>query len=69
MTVRFHPAARRELREGQLWYEERSPLSAAAFAQEVAAAVARFVEALVRDPPQGQLRMTNGCTVWYSCSG
>ena len=27
MTVRFHPAARHELREAQLWYEERSPLS------------------------------------------
>ena len=37
MTVKFHPAARRELQEAWLWYDERSPLSAAAFAQEVAA--------------------------------
>ena len=35
MTVRFHPAARDELRQARLWYEERSPLSAVAFEQEV----------------------------------
>lgn len=50
MTVRFHPAARRELREAWLWYDERSPLSAAAFAQEVAAAVSRIAEAPMRYP-------------------
>ena len=50
MPVRFHPAARRELREAKLWYEERSPLSAAAFAREVAAAVSRLAEAPMRYP-------------------
>ena len=50
MTVRFHPAARRELQEARLWYDERSPLSAAAFAQEVAAAVSRLAEAPMRYP-------------------
>lgn len=53
MTVRFHPAARQELRESQLWYEERSPLSAVAFAQEVAAAISRIAEAPMRYP-QGE---------------
>jgi len=50
MTVRFHPAARVELREARLWYEERSPLSAVAFAQEVDAAVSRIAEATMRYP-------------------
>ena len=50
MTVRFHPAARDELREARLWYEERSPLSAVAFAQEVDAAVSRIAEAPMRYP-------------------
>lgn len=50
MTVRFHPAAREELREARLWYEERSPLSAVAFAQEVGAAVSRIAEAPMRYP-------------------
>jgi plasmid stabilization system protein ParE len=50
MTVRFHPAARVELREARLWYEERSPLSAVAFAQEVDAAVSRIAEAPMRYP-------------------
>jgi len=46
MTVRFHPAARDELRHARLWYEERSPLSAVAFEQEVVAAVSRIADAL-----------------------
>ncbi len=50
MTVRFHPAARDEIREGRLWYEQRSPLSAVAFAQAVDAAVSRIVEAPMRYP-------------------
>lgn len=50
MTVRFHPAARMELRQARLWYEERSPLSAVAFAQEVAAAVSRIAETPMRFP-------------------
>jgi plasmid stabilization system protein ParE len=48
MTVRFHPAARDELRQARLWYEERSPLSALAFEQEIVAAVARIAEATPR---------------------
>ena len=50
MIVRFHPAAREEVREARLWYEERSPLSAVAFAQEVGAAVSRIAEAPTRFP-------------------
>jgi plasmid stabilization system protein ParE len=50
MTVRFHPAARDELRQARLWYEERSPLSALAFEQEIVAAVARIAEAPLRYP-------------------
>ena len=50
MILRFHPAAREELREARLWYEERSPLSAVAFAQEVSAAVSRIAEAPMRYP-------------------
>jgi plasmid stabilization system protein ParE len=50
MTVRFHPAARAELREARLWYEERSPLAAVAFAQEVAAAVSRIASTPMRFP-------------------
>jgi plasmid stabilization system protein ParE len=50
MTVRFHPAALAELRETRLWYEERSPLSASAFAREIAFAVSRFAKAPGRFP-------------------
>lgn len=50
MKVRFHPAARSELREAKAWYEERSPLSAAAFAHEVASAISRIKEAPTRYP-------------------
>ena len=50
MIVRFHPAASDELREARLWYEERSPLSATAFAQAVDAAVVRIAEAPMRYP-------------------
>jgi len=39
MKVRFHPAARAELKRARAWYEERSPMSAAALAQEVDQAV------------------------------
>ncbi len=48
--VRFHPSARAELREARAWYMERSPLSAAAFAQDVATAVDRIAEAPTRYP-------------------
>ncbi|MEP6913329.1 MAG: type II toxin-antitoxin system RelE/ParE family toxin [bacterium] len=40
MRVKFHPAARAELREARRWYYERSPLSATAFAHVVDDAVA-----------------------------
>ena len=50
MTVRVHPAARDELRQARLWYEERSPLSAVAFEQELIAAVSRLAEAPMRYP-------------------
>ena len=50
MTVKFHPAARAELREARLWYEERSPLTAIAFGQEVAAAVSRIARTPMRFP-------------------
>jgi toxin ParE1/3/4 len=50
MTVKFHPAARAEVLEARLWYEERSPLAAVAFAQEVAVAVSRISSAPIRFP-------------------
>jgi plasmid stabilization system protein ParE len=50
MTVRFHPAARIELGEARNWYEKRSPVSAVAFAQEVARAIAQIAEAPNRYP-------------------
>jgi len=42
MIDKFHPAAREELREARLWYEERSPLAAVAFAQAIDVAVSRI---------------------------
>ncbi len=50
MNVRFHPAAREELRNARTWYEERSPLSALGFAQEVDRAIRQIVEAPARYP-------------------
>lgn len=50
MIVRFHPAAYGELQAALNWYDERSPLSAAAFEAEVASAIARITEAPVRYP-------------------
>lgn len=50
MTVSFHPAARVELLEARSWYEERSPLSAVAFLQEVESAISRIAEAPMRYP-------------------
>lgn len=38
MTVEFHPAARAELLTPHGWYQERSPISAAAFVQEIESA-------------------------------
>ena len=45
MKVRLDPAAREELHGARLWYEEQSPLSAAAFIQEVDTTVSRIGEA------------------------
>ena len=42
MKVRFHPAARAELKRARAWYEERSPMSAAALAQEVDQAISQI---------------------------
>jgi plasmid stabilization system protein ParE len=50
MAVRFHPAAYDELMEARNWYEERSPLAAVAFAQEVSFAVSRIAESPIRFP-------------------
>jgi plasmid stabilization system protein ParE len=50
MTVKFHPAARAEILEARLWYDERSPLAAVAFAQELATAVSRISSAPMRFP-------------------
>ena len=50
MSVRFHPAARAELREARLWYEERSPFAAATFVQEVAAAISQIARTPMRFP-------------------
>ena len=51
MTVEFHPAARQELRSARAWYEERSPLSALGFAQEIDRAVQQIAGAPARYPP------------------
>ena len=50
MKVSFHPAARAELRRARAWYEERSPMSAAAVAQEIDAAISQIAEAPMRYP-------------------
>ena len=50
MKVRFHPAARAELKRARAWYEERSPMSAAALAQEVDQAISQIAGAPMRYP-------------------
>ncbi len=50
MRVRLHPEARAELREARMWYYERSPLSATAFAHEVDHAVFKIREAPMQYP-------------------
>lgn len=50
MNVKFHPSARAELREARDWYEERSRLTALAFAEEIAAAIQRISAAPARYP-------------------
>jgi len=51
MVVNFHPAALEELRQARRWYEERSPVSALALAQEIDRAVLQISEAPARYPP------------------
>ena len=50
MKVRFHPAARAGAQKRPRWYEERSPMSAAALAQEIDAAISQIAEAPMRYP-------------------
>ena len=50
MLVRFHPAARAELLEARLWYEERSPLAGAAFAHEINVVVSLIAKAPMQFP-------------------
>ena len=49
MKVRFHPNARAELHAAWNWYNERSPLSATAFAHAIDNAVWRIKEAPTRN--------------------
>jgi plasmid stabilization system protein ParE len=51
MNVEFHPAALREVEDGQAWYEERSLFAASAFLRELSAAVQRIRDAPNRYPP------------------
>lgn len=53
MTIHFHPAARADLRDALSWYEERSPLTAAAFASEFESAVDRIADAPLLYPVAG----------------
>jgi plasmid stabilization system protein ParE len=48
MRVKFHPEARRDVREGRDFYRRRSPIAAIAFAHEVDTAIARIKEAPLR---------------------
>lgn len=45
MRVRLHPEARAEIRAARKWYDERSPLTATAFAHAVDNAISRIVQA------------------------
>ena len=51
MRVKLHPEARTDLREGKVFYQQRSPLAAIAFAHQIDAAIARIAEAPLRHPP------------------
>ena len=50
MNVRVHPAAREELCLAHIWYKDRSPLSAVAFAHEITDAISCITEAPNRYP-------------------
>ncbi|MEW6574258.1 MAG: type II toxin-antitoxin system RelE/ParE family toxin [Bacillota bacterium] len=50
VRIRFHPAGAAEVEAALLWYAERSPIAARAFATEVNACVERVREAPERWP-------------------
>ena len=50
MRLRFHADARAELGQAKAFYRNRSPLASAAFANEIATALARITEAPMRFP-------------------
>jgi toxin ParE1/3/4 len=50
MRVKFHPAARADLKEGKAFYRSRSPLAAVAFANEIETALSRIAESPQRYP-------------------
>ena len=50
MRVKFHPAARIDLKESKAFYRNRSPLAAVAFEREIAIAISRIAEAPLRYP-------------------
>lgn len=50
MRVKFHPAARADLKEGKAFYRSRSPLAAVAFANEIDRALLRIAESPLRYP-------------------
>jgi plasmid stabilization system protein ParE len=50
MRLKLHPEARIDLKEGTAFYRHHSPLTAVAFAQEIARAVERVAEAPLRYP-------------------
>src|SRR5947209_5503489 len=50
MLVSFHPRARDEVEEAQVWYEERSFLAAVGFLQELSKIVRRISDAPYRYP-------------------
>lgn len=50
MRVKLHPRARVDLKEARVFYRQRSPLAAVAFAHEIDAALSRIAEAPLRYP-------------------
>jgi plasmid stabilization system protein ParE len=50
MGASFHPEAQVELEEAQAWYEQRSPLAAAGFLDEISLAIRRMSDGPFRYP-------------------
>lgn len=50
MRVKFHPEARADLKQGNAFYRQRSPLAAIAFAHQIDAALTRIAQAPLRYP-------------------